>query len=1164
MKGIVKFFVFVLLVFIAVTGNAWAQSTAQISGTVKDASGAVLPGVEVTATQTETGIARSTISNETGAYVLPNLPLGPYKLEAALAGFRTFVQTGIVLQVNSNPVINVTLEVGQRSEQVEVQANAALVETRTVGVGQTMETQRILELPLNGRNAAELVLTVGTAVNIPEYASSPRSMQSQLSIALGGGLPSGVNYALDGAQHNNPYDNLSLPLPFPDALQEFKVETSALSASQGQHSSAQVNTVTMSGTNDFHGSLFEFVRNDLLNATNYFARVDPSTGKKVHSTLKRNQFGGTAGGPILRNKLFFFGGYQGTINRQDPANVQNNIPTPAMLQGDFSAIGSPACNNGQQRIFPAALGFSGDATNHIDPARFDPVALNLIRKLPTTNNACGLITFGNPGNLDSKQYVGKVDYQLNAAHSVMGRVLLTGEDQPVPYSLAPNNLLTTFDRGRSNFAQSYAVGDTWLVSPQTVLSTRLVANYTNIQRLGAEFFNWGDVGVKNYYSYQPKYLQLTVSNPGFNLGGGTANTSTYRTFSSGLNSDASLTRGSHQLAIGGALLWIDSNSNANVTSSGSFTFSGQFTGLGLADFLLGKPSTFVQAGPNVDYMRKWYMAAYVADTWRLNSRWTLNYGLRWEPDLAETLTLGYVAKYSEEARAAGTRSTVFQRAPLGFSFPGDPGFQGKTGRDKNWWELAPRLGFAWDVKGDGKTSVRASAGLGYDYPNTQYHLWTSIAPPFGSNTLFPNPIFSDPWSTPGAGYNGVNPFPVSFGPNTPFVAFGDFTVMNNIKPAQVQSWNLSIQRQFGNDWLVSASYIGDHIIHMLGSEQLNPAIYFPGNPDANGNCFAPGYTFKPTTPLPGQPVPPCSTTGNTNQRRRLSLIDLQNTGQNVANLVTVESGGKSSYNGVLLEVRKRAGKGVTLGANYTWSHCLAPFQSNEGGDTGANPAIPNPYIGNRDGGRGNCLSDRRQLFHFTPVLEMPNFQRPMLRRIASGWRLSTIYGYSTGEYVNITATGGNDFARNGTNVANQLAQYVGGDRIGDHSGRPNTFWLNSAAFNCTPTGCPPPTEVPTYGVLGNSGTRAVAAPGHFDFNMALVRSFRVKESHRVEFRWEVYNVTNSFRPLLAPPPPTTPIGPGMFNTCNNCVSTEITNPNFGVLRISDDPRIMQFALKYLF
>ena len=1131
MKDAIRSLVLALVVVVLAGSTVWAQSTAQITGTVKDASGAVLPGAEVTATHIETGIARMTVSNETGAYVLPNLVTGAYKFEASLPGFRTFVQTGIVLQVNSNPVINVTLQVGQRTEQIEVQANAALVETRSVGVGQVMEQQRILELPLNGRNVTDLITLGGGAVALPEYTSSPRAMQGQAAIAVAGGLPSGVNYSLDGAQFTNPYDHLSYPLPFPDALQEFKVETSALSASQGQHSGAQVNSVTKSGTNEFHGDLFEFVRNDLLNATTYFAKVDPNTGKKVHSTLKRNQFGGTVGGPILKNKLFFFGGYQGTINHQDPANIQNFIPTPAMLRGDFSAIASPACNNGRPITLAASQGFS--PTNQIDPSRFDPVALNLIKKLPTTNDPCGLITFGDPANTSTKQYVGKGDYQLNAAHSLMGRVLFTNEFQAVPYTLAPDNILTTFDRGRDNKASSYAVGDTWLVSPQTVVSTRLVANYTDIHRLGADFFNWGDAGVKNYYSFLPKYLILNVNNPGFLLGGGTASNATYRTFSSGLNSDASLTRGAHQLGIGGSLMWIDSNSNAHVTSPGSFTFSGNNTGLSLADFMLGKPSNFSQSGPNVDYMRKWYMAAYFTDSWKVSPRWTLSYGLRWEPDLAETLTLGYVTRYSEQARAAGTRSTAFTKAPLGFSFPGDPGFPGKRGRDRNWAEFAPRFGFAWDVRGDGKTSVRASAGIGYDYPNAQYHLWTSIVPPWGSSTAIPQPVFGDPWNTPGAGFNGVNPFPIQFGPNTSFVAFGNYTAMNDIKPAQAQNWNLSIQRQLGADWLVSASYIGSHIIHMLGSEQLNPAIYFPGTADALGNCSAQGYTFRPST----GPGSACSTTANTNNRRALSLADFQNTGQYVANLVQIQSGGKSSYNGLLLEVRKRAGKGVTLGGNYTWGHCLAPFQSNEAGDTGANPAIPNPYLGNRDGGRGNCLSDRRQLLNFTPVLEMPNFEKPLLRHIASGWRLSTIYSYRTGEFVNVTATGGNDFARNGTNAGNQLADYVGGDKIGDHSGRPNTFWLNRAAF-----------ANPALGTIGNSGTRQVAGPGHFDFNMALVRTFRVKESQRFEFRWEVYNVTNSFRPLF----PATG------------TSNELTSATFGQLRVSDDPRIMQFALKYLF
>ena len=1127
MIRLVRYVQLALLLLVLGCVDMWAQATAQITGTVADPSGAVLPGAEITATQTETGIARMTVSNETGAYVLPNLPTGPYKLEVSLPGFRTFVQAGILLQVNSNPVVNAVLQVGQKTEVVEVAANAALVETRSVGVGQVMETQRILELPLNGRNVTELITLGAGATSLPEYSSQPRSMQGQIAIAVAGGLPSGVNYSLDGGQHTNPYDHLSLPLPFPDALQEFKIETSALAASQGQHSGAQVSSVTKSGTNQFHGDLFEFVRNDLLNATTYFAAVDPKTGNKVHSTLKRNQFGGTAGGPILKNKLFFFGGYQDTINHQDPSNIQRFIPNAAMLKGDFSVAASQTCLKTRSVTLPAALGFSN---NTIDPSKFDPVALNIVAKLPTTNDPCGLITFGDPANTTNKQYVGKTDYQLNAQHSIMGRILLTKQFQPSPYSLAPDNLLTTFDRGQDNFAQSYAVGDTWLLSPQSVVSTRLVGNYTNVQRLGAHFFTFSDVGVKNYHSNQDKYLQLSVGDPGFSLGGGTANDSSYRTFSTGLNSDASLTRGAHQFSIGGATMYVDSNSNANVLSSGSFTFSGSATGFPLADFLLGKPSAFSQAGANTDYQRKWYVGLYAADTWKLNQRWTLSYGLRWEPDLAETLTTGRITKYSDAARAAGVRSTVFQKAPLGFSFPGDPGFQGKSGRDRNWWEFAPRFGFAWDVRGDGKTSVRASTGIGYDYPNAQYHLWTSIVPPWGASTTIVNPIFDDPWSTPSGNFNGVDPFPVQFGPNTPSVLNGNYTAMNNIKPAQVQNWNLALQRQFGNDWFISASYVGSHTIHMLGSEQLNPAIYFPGSADANGNCFTQSYTLKTTAGAT------CSTTSNTNARRLLSLIDFQNTGQYVANLVQIQSGGNASYNGLLLELRKRAGKGVTLTTNYTLAHCIAVYQSNEAGDTGANPAIPNPYIGNRNAGRGNCLSDRRQVFNLTPVLSTPTFQSKALRYAASGWQLATIYRYTTGEYMSIVATGGNDFARNGTNIGAQPAVYIGGDPVGDHSGGPYSFWLNKSAY-----------LPPALGTIGNAGTRTVAAPNHFDFNMALSRSFRLKEMQKIDFRWEVYNVTNSFRPALSPLP-----------------NTDITNALFGQIRNSDDPRIMQFALKYSF
>src|SRR5438105_2098026 len=375
--------------------DIWAQATAQINGTARDQSGAVLPGVEIKVTQTETGVTREAVTNETGSYVLPNLPIGPYRLGAILPGFRTYAQTGIVLEVNSNPVINVVLEVGQVSEQVEVQANAAMVETRSVGVGQVMENARILELPLNGRQAAELITLSGAAVQITTTGN--RSFAGTPIISAAGGLGYGAAYSLDGIFHMDPYDGQSQPLPFPDALQEFKVESSGLSAQNGRASS--VNAVTKSGTNSLHGDLFEFVRNDLFNATTYFAAVDPVTGKKVHSTLKRNQFGGTLGGAIVKNRLFFFGGYQGTTIRQDPQNFKQYLPTAAMLAGDCTAVTSPACNAGRQIALAAP--FVG---NRIDPSQFSRAALNIAAKLPKTSDPCGLITFGQITKENDGQY----------------------------------------------------------------------------------------------------------------------------------------------------------------------------------------------------------------------------------------------------------------------------------------------------------------------------------------------------------------------------------------------------------------------------------------------------------------------------------------------------------------------------------------------------------------------------------------------------------------------------------------------------------------------------------------------------------------------------------------------------------------------------------------
>jgi hypothetical protein len=1131
MKQAVRCLLVVLMV-LALDCVARAQGTAQISGTITDPSGARLPGVEVTATQQATGQVRSVLTNETGSYVLSSLPVGPYKLDAMLQGFRTFAQTGIVLEVNANPVVNIKLEVGQVAETVEVLANTVLVETRSVGVGQVTETKQILELPLNGRNVTELITLAGAAVSTD--VSSSRSMSGQQNIRVAGGVGGSVHYSLDGASHSNPYDNLSLPLPFPDALQEFKVETSALAASQGGASGAQASAVTKSGGNEFHGDLFEFLRNDLFNATPYFAAVD-AHGNKKHSTLKRNQFGGTLGGKIIQNKLFFFGGFQGTTIRSDPADNQAFVPTAAMLAGDFTAITSAACGRPTLRSTDAVDGSpTGFVNNRIDLSLFpfNPVALNLVKKLPKPQNDCGLVTYGSPSRENDKQFIGRTDWQLNSRHSIMGRLLFTNLDKPVPYTLSPDNILTVATGGRTERASSYSVGDTWVVSPHTVISSRLAASYTDIHRIGANMFNMADLGVKGLYTgYQPNYSTTTITN-GFSLGGGTENESRLRTFSTTLNSDASLTRGTHQINVGGSITFWDSNSLGNVFSMGLFTFSGNHTGYGLADFLLGRLTSFRQASPNFNRTKKYSPALYAADSWRVSRRLSLSYGLRWEPDIPETLKEGSVQNFSEARRAAGIQSTVYKNAPLGFYYPGDPGYPGKRGREINWGTFAPRLGFAWDVRGDGKTSVRASAGIGYDYLNIQAHLWTSISPPFNYDVTVPNPKYDDPWAT----YPGGSPFPAFYDKNAKYTTFGGFTVMPyHLDPSQAQSWNLSLQQQFGRDFVVSASYLGNHVVHMLMTAPLNPAIYFPGVSDANRNCFAQGYTF--TTPTVGAT---CSTTTNTDNRRILSLTDLQRTGQFVGAIAEYQSVGKVSYNGMLLDVRKRAAHGLTLSANYTWSHCIGSDQDTLNGNL-LDSLSTYVYVNDRDRGISNCTSDRRHVLNLTGVAQTPRFANDTLRKVASGWQLSPIYRISSGSPLSVVAGSGVDTARNGTAATiaappqstSQPADQILPNAYGDTSGRPLTYWINRDAF-----------AQPPVGRLGNMGQRSIVGPKSWSFDMALSRTFLLKEKQQVEVRAEAYNVTNSFRP--------------------NNPSAAQNNQFFGQLRTAKDARIMQFALKFAF
>jgi hypothetical protein len=1098
------------------SATVWAQATAQITGTIRDSSGAVLPGAEVKATQTETGITRTTISNETGTFVLPNLPTGPYRLEAALPGFRTFLQNNLVLQVNANPAINISLEVGQVAESVEVQANAAQVETRSTAVGGVIENQRIVELPLNGRQVTDLITLAGGAVQ--NGTADNKGWQSSSSaglISIAGGQDFGVGYTLDGAMYSDVQEGNALPLPFPDALQEFKVEISGSSANSGMRSGGAVAAVTKSGTNEIHGDAFEFVRNGIFNARNFFA--------SKRDSLKRNQYGGTIGAPLIKDKLFFFGGYQGTKVRSDPTGITSYVPTAQMLAGDFTTIASPACNNGKQITLKAPF-----VNNRIDASLLDKPAskvANMLLASPTSTpiDGCGTVNWGGVQKINEWQLVDKTDYQINSKQSIFFRNLFTTYTLPVPYALS-GNLLSTASGGWDNLASAYAFGDTYLFGPNTVNAFRLTVNRTAAHRLGASFFGPSDIGVAAHSD--PVHAMAINVNSGFIVGNGSYSDSTTRTTAYQLSDEVNVVKGNHQLAFGAIIADWRSNNYSHTSSLGAYTFDGSITGLGMADFLTGNMATFNQGTQTHWSDREAYVMVYLQDTWKITPRFTTSLGLRWEPSFPLALTQGAVYGFSLDRYQQGIVSKVFPNAPPGVYFPGDPGFpSGSRSYNPNYKQFAPRVGFAFDPKGDGKTSIRAAFGYAYDFNATQSVGGTATAPPYAFRTTVSQPKggFDSPWS----GVPGGDPFPFYFDRSK-----AQFQLASGFQPPlsydmpnpRVENWNLSIQREIPSDFLFTATYIGSHTTHLWQQQAINDGVFIPGN------CVAGQYGLT----APGA----CTQKGNVQSRRPLTLLNPQ-AGAYYGLVDFSDPNGSAFYHGMVLSLQRRAAKGVNIGGNYTLSHCIGdttPFGGSF--NVSANNQtylVPN----NRRYDRGNCLSDRRHIFNMTVVAATPKFSNTAMRYAASGWTVSALYRYNAGKPFN--ALTGTDRLLNG-NTNPQRVNQILGTPYGDRSG---LNYLNIPAF-----------AQPDIGTYSNMRGYALVGPPSFGLDLALSRAFQVRESQRIEIRGEAFNLTNSLRrdPLSTNNPL---YDPATFYSYNN-------TGTFGVIKNAQDPRIMQFALKYVF
>jgi hypothetical protein len=935
----------------------------------------------------------------------------------------------------------------------------------------------VVELPLNGRQATELILLSGAAVPSPNGGLNSQRNYPTITLSVAGGQNGGTVYLLDGGTNNDPINNLNFPIPFPDALQEFKLETGAVSARYGQHGAATVNAVTKTGGNDLHGDAFEFVRNGVFNARNAFAARRDS--------LKRNQYGGTLGGPILKNRLFFFGAYQGTTTRSDASSNTAFVPTQAVLNGDFTVMASNQCNASNIALK------SGFVNNKIDPKLYNPVAVGYLKYLPVSSDPCGKVLWGIPERSQDTQLVGRLDYQRSVKHSIFGRYFFANFNSPYFYE---GSMLTVSRAGQLNRPQSLVLGDTYLISANTISSFHGAIVRNRSDRIPVPFVTPAELGSK-ITTMTPGLTNLSVS--GFiNTSAGTANRGHFNSTTTQFAEDLDLIRRSHQISLG--VNWIHSITNTTNTQSanGAFTFNGQLSGHALADFLLGLPSSFSQSNAQEGYERANYVGLYVQDTWKVNPRITFNGGLRWEPYFPMRNQRDHVSHFEMDWFLSGVKSQVYVNAPAGILFPGDPGYPGHSMTNPKLGVFAPRLGMVWDPRGNGRETIRAAFGVFNDSTHTFYNVIVANAPPWGSTTSISNPPggFSDPWQ----GFPGGNPFPRPLTRDVPFSDAGQYiNYPLHIRPTYTEQWNVSLQKQIGRDWALSANYLGNRTVHLFVSKGINPGVYIPGNCGTSA----------------------CSTTSNIDQRRILYLANPAQ-GRYYGTITQLDDGGNANYNGLLLSIQRRFADRLSVLANYTLSHCL---DEAEVGQTLAGAGYQDP--GNRHAEYGNCGSDRRHVFNASLVAGMPKWSSPYMNRIFGGWQFSTILKMLSGSFS--TVGSGRDNALTGT--AQRAAQITDW-----HLSTPTlSAWFNKAAFAQSPTG-----------QFGNVGRNTLSGPSSVTFDVGLTRRFTVTENQRLEFRAEAFNVLNRVN--------------------GTTLSTTLTDPQFGRVTAAADPRIMQFAVKFVF
>ena len=1136
---------------ICVPNEAWAQGYGSIRGTVTDSTGAVVSGATVTATQVGTGLAMKTTTSGDGIYVFPMLAPSIYNISAIHAGFATYTEKGVEVRADAAVTTNITLKTGATTETVTVTAETTQVDVTTGTLSEVIGGASVNELPLNGRNAAALTAEVAGIVQAPSAQAdqgNTKSFPMVFTISANGTRVGQTNYMLDGGNNVDEYTNVNMPFPMPDSVQEFSIETNNYNAQYGQNAGGVVNIITKSGTNKYHGDLFEYIRNRYFNAANYFATsVDP---------LKRNQFGGTVGGPLAiphvlkANKTFGFFGYQRTINHGAAGGSSNTLPTIAEAGANTSGTSAgtndlvfPECvsdwlNPGAIDTATASLNCAAGYSDHWKSTALDPVTANLLKHLPALTTS-GAVTVQQPNIYTQAEITAKGDTELTPKDKLTARFF---SDSYILSGVYDSTDLLTYADGAANHYYNSLISETHTFSDRLVNNFIISYQWDRDSRgPSSSAISVDDLGatIPQPAFKQINQIKVTGGTGSFNIG---ANPQAFFVRANyTLTDDLHYLLGRHNIDLGyhGEVSKIDINNLFE--QPGQYTFNSNYTLDDNASLLFGYVAQFVQASGQFYNPRGKFEGAYAQDSWKASRNLTLNFGVRYEPFVPWHEIQGRMGGFNPTLWASNTHSSIYPNAPAGMQFAGDSGFN-KNGVASSYDHFMPRVGFAWDVFGSGKTSLRGGGGLFYDsrINSTLFNIYSNLAP-FITSVSFQNvnpgtPTATTCAATAGVCMNFANPY-TSFGTTDPFPAtlpvnspppgpsvainanqsWLTYDPVHGFQDPLTYAWNLAVEQQVTRSLSARAAYVAEHSSHEWTDVELNPTVNNGSRLYNQPGCAATNSCYPGT-------------------------------------ITEANTGGTTSYNSLQLSAEQRVRYGLTLLANLTWSKALDNQPWNQASTSIANNnsyVYPNYFPNFKSLDYGPSDFDHRIVSAVSYVYQEPkvlNNAPKAVQYVVNDWSTTGLFQFRSGDPLTIWSSSNNISESDQTRDRAVQAGAAYGGSVCGASKKCKSYLNNTSFVNPTYSGS---LVASSYGTV-KKGT--YVGPRYVDWDASIARKFPIKTQTSLQFRAEYFNLMNHTN--LGDP------GTTVGGSLGKITST--SPQNWSGTYAQNDPRIAQFSLKLIF